>query len=108
MEAKTDRRTFFRLGGRLLAGSVLASGFMGVRQARAGTHGPAYEVDASREGICATCQYWGGVRKASKDKKTVVAQSLGWCNNPGSMNYHRTTTPETGPMKAWKKWEALV
>jgi len=59
------------------------------------------------EGQCATCKYWGGIRKLSKDGKTVCAQSLGYCNNPESHNYHKTTTPETGPMKKWRKWGAI-
>jgi hypothetical protein len=32
---------------------------------------------------------------------------LGWCNNPQSPNYQKTTGPEHGPMGVWKKWELM-
>jgi hypothetical protein len=43
----------------------------------------------------------------SEDKKAVYAESLGWCNNADSPHYQTMRTPEAGPMKAWRKWEAL-
>ncbi len=70
-------------------------------------HSRAVAIDASQEGVCATCRYWGGQRRVSQDKEKVYCESLGWCNNPESHNYQTTTTPITGPMKAWRKWEAL-
>jgi len=67
----------------------------------------AFVVSAKEEGICATCRFWGGIRRASEDKQTVSCESLGWCNNPESHHYQSMTTPATGPMKRWQKWEAL-
>lgn len=58
-------------------------------------------------GRCATCAYWGGMRRVSEDGKAVVSETLGWCNNPRSHHFRRITTPETGPMESWKRWEAL-
>ena len=67
----------------------------------------AFVVDAKQEGMCATCRFWGGKRRVTEDKKSVYCESLGWCNNPESHHYQSTTTPATGPMKSWHKWEAL-
>lgn len=103
-----DRRNILKKGGALLTAGLLG----GVAsQAMAGEHRykqmRAFAVDAGKEGVCATCRFWGGIRRAAEDKKTVYCESLGWCNNPESHNYQRTTTPITGPMKSWRKWEAL-
>lgn len=115
---KTDRRGFMKLGGAVLAAGVAA----GLRPAHASEHAghmeqggelmsekgtDAFTVKAQQKGICATCQYWGGVRRVSKDKGTVYCESLGWCNNPKSHHYQAKTTPVTGPMDTWKKWDAL-
>lgn len=62
---------------------------------------------ASAAGLCATCKYWGGIRRVSADKQTVYSESLGWCNNSTSPNFQKKTTPISGPMKMWEKWEAL-
>jgi anaerobic selenocysteine-containing dehydrogenase len=66
-------------------------------------------LDASKKDICATCQFWGGMRKVSKDKKTVTAQSMGWCNNTNSMSYQKLTSADKVMKKTgiWKKWSAL-
>lgn len=64
-------------------------------------------VEASREGICATCAYWGGLRRITQDGKSVLAESLGWCNNRESPSFLDMRSPEAGPMKAWRKWDAL-
>ena len=107
-----NRRKLIKLGGSALAVSALGSiGFKanatddehhhlqkGVR---------AVVTDTDKKGVCATCRFWGGIRRASEDKKAVYCESLGWCNNPDSHHYQTMTTPHTGPMKSWKKWEAL-
>ncbi len=103
-----DRRSMLKKGGAFLTAGLLG----GVAsKAMASEHGHkrmrAFAVDASKEGVCSTCRFWGGIRRASEDRKTVYCESLGWCNNPKSMNYQTMTTPITGPMKAWRKWEAL-
>jgi hypothetical protein len=99
----SNRRRFLRNAGKLLTFTTLGSGVV----ATTANAGLKYEMSSTTEGKCATCRYWGGVRKLSKDSKTVISQSLGYCNNPESHNYHKTTTPETGPMKKWIKWEVI-
>jgi hypothetical protein len=111
-----DRRKFLLRAGRLAAAGALAGT---VAPALASEHGehhehagppaarPGFATPASVTARCATCSYWGGVRRISEDGKTVMSESLGWCNNPKSHHYGQLTTPETGPMDSWKKWEAL-
>ena len=107
----SDRRNLLKTGAALVSTGALAS--LGVRAGDMVDQRPrekglaAFAVPASSEGICGTCVFWGGKRRASEDKAIVYAESLGWCNNPKSHNYQAMTTPETGPMKGWKKWEAL-
>lgn len=105
-----DRRRVLAGGGTAFIMGALAT--VGLR-AGAEEHGshtkgiPAVVIDASKEGICGTCRFWGGIRRVSEDKKAVYAESLGWCNNADSPHYQTMRTPEAGPMKAWRKWEAL-
>ena len=100
---QANRRQFLGKTGKLLGVAALGGGFT----ATAANAGLKYEMPSVTEGKCATCSYWGGIRKLSKDGKSVISQSLGYCNNPESHNYHKTTTPETGPMKKWRKWEVI-
>ena len=46
---------------------------------------------------------------SSEDKKTVVAQSMGWCNNPDSPNYQKLTMADHQMKKVgvWKKWHVI-
>jgi len=39
----------------------------------------------------------------------VIAQSMGWCNNPDSRNYRKLTMPDYRMEKVgtWTKWAAL-
>ena len=101
MNDKIDRRAFMRRTGQLALGGLM-SGALISAQAETG-----FTLDSSVQGQCATCSYWGGIRKVSEDGKTITTQSLGWCNNPKSMSYQKMTPPDFGPMKAWTKWEAL-
>jgi hypothetical protein len=113
------RRKFLKQGGMLLASGALGSIASSASAAEHDDHAQhgghlksmkgidAFVVDAKEEGICATCRFWGGVRRATEDKKYVHCESLGWCNNPDSHHYQTKTTPVTGPMESWKKWEAL-
>jgi hypothetical protein len=64
-------------------------------------------IEANREGICGTCRFWGGMRRVPEDKKSLHAESLGWCHNTESPHFQTMRTPEAGPMKEWRKWEAL-
>jgi hypothetical protein len=56
------------------------------------------------EKACATCVFWGGSRKA--EKGSVLASSLGTCNNPASPNFQKMTSPDH-VMPQWVKWPAL-
>lgn len=69
-----------------------------------------WKIDASTKFRCATCRFWGGMRKISDDKKQVVAVSLGWCNNPASPMYRSMTPADHEMTKAgvWVKWGALT
>ncbi len=114
-----DRRSFLKVGSAALTAGVLGSLGGTAAAAEHGAHmrrggelksekgADAFVVKADERGICATCRFWGGIRRASEDKKTVYCESLGWCNNPASPHYQSKTTPVTGPMDTWKKWEAL-
>lgn len=112
MEDK-DRRSFLKTGGMALATGVVGSLAIAATAAeqeeflKGKRGGEVFVVSGDKEGVCGTCRFWGGVRRAAEDKKTVYCESLGWCNNPDSPNYQSKTTPVTGPMKAWRKWEAL-
>ena len=108
-----SRRNFLSNSAKLLAGSVafvsvnaLASSHEGPMH---GASGEGTAIDATATDTCATCQYWGGMRKVSEDKAQVVAQSMGWCNNPDSMNFRKLTNPDHVMQKTgiWKKWIAL-
>lgn len=108
MQNTTDRRRFMYRAGQLVAGGLLGSTLLHAQAADAPASGDNfYPVDASTEGKCATCEYWGGVRRVTRDRNQVLVQSLGWCNNPESHHFQRLTTPETGPMESWKKWGVL-
>ena len=101
MNDKVDRRAFIHRAGKLALGGLMGGAMINAH-AEAG-----FALDSSAQGQCATCRYWGGIRKISQDGKTITTQSLGWCNNPKSMSYQKMTPPDFGPMKAWIKWEAL-
>lgn len=107
-----SRRNFLSVSAKLLAGSAALASV----GAYAGSHehhhhgaGDGLSIDASAKDTCGTCQYWGGMRKASKDKTTIKVQSMGWCNNPDSMNYQKLTSADHVMKKPgmWKKWSAL-
>ena len=114
-----NRRSFLKNGGALLATGIFGSVGFSVTAAEHESHSEhgghmksekgvnAFVVKADQKGVCATCRFWGGIRRVSEDKKTVYCESLGWCNNPDSHHYQTMTTPSIGPMKSWKKWEAI-
>jgi hypothetical protein len=94
------------------AGLLALAAESGRADEHAGHHGgakgiPGVVIDASREGICGTCRFWGGTRRISEDGKSVVGESLGWCNNRESPHFLGMRAPDAGPMKNWRKWEAL-
>jgi hypothetical protein len=108
-----NRRNFLGASAKLLIGaSALAS--TSVLASKHGGHkghgsGHGLEIDASTKDTCATCQYWGGMRKLSDAKDKVVAQSMGWCNNPDSMNFQKLTTADHEMKKTgiWRKWDII-
>ena len=108
-----SRRRFLASSGRLLLSSV-ALGSIAAHAADEhaqmhGGRGDGLAIDASAENRCGTCQFWGGMRKISDDKKEVIAQSMGWCNNPDSPNHQKLTAADHEMKKPgiWKKWPAL-
>lgn len=108
-----NRREFLTHSGTLIIGGI-ALGSAGAFAAEHEQHmhggsGDGLEVDATAQDICATCQYWGGMRKASSDKGKVTAQSMGWCNNPDSPNHEKLTSADHQMKKQgiWKKWAVL-
>ena len=107
-----SRRQFLITSGKFLVDTTA----LGSLTAYAGEHahhghssGNGIEISASQKNTCATCQYWGGMRKVSKDRKLVTAQSMGWCNNPDSPNHQKLTGADHKMQKPgiWKKWAAL-
>lgn len=106
-----SRRNFLAASAKFVAGSaVLASaGALAGSHEHHGAAGDGMSVDAAAKDTCGTCQYWGGMRKLSKDKMNLSAQSMGWCNNPESMNYHKLTAADHVMKKPgmWKKWSAI-
>ena len=102
---KRSRRDFVRQSGQFAVGAVAAGAAMmqGSKPAQA----VELTLGSDTEGRCVTCEFWGGIRRISKDGKTIAVESLGYCNNPKSRNYQKTTTPTSGPMAAWRRWKAL-
>lgn len=110
--SENSKREFLAASVSLVAGSLALSSTSLLASSHEHKHGEfddGLEIKASTKDTCATCQYWGGMRKASKDKKMVTAQSMGWCNNPDSMNYQALTPADHKMTKTgvWKKWGAL-
>jgi hypothetical protein len=106
-----SRRNFLATSGKLLAGAA-ALGSLATHAAEEHHQdgsGSGLVVDAALQNRCATCQFWGGMRKVSDDKKQVTAQSMGWCNNPDSPNHRKLTAADHHMMKPdiWKKWAVL-
>jgi hypothetical protein len=108
-----SRRRLLRNGGLAVAGGALVSFCPNTKATDQGSMPGADKgvaailIGAEREGICATCQFWGGLRRVAVDGKSVLAESLGWCNNRASPSFQMMRSPEAGPMKAWRKWDAL-
>ena len=106
-----SRRSFLTATGKLLVGAA-ALGSLTAHAAEEHQHGGSGDglvIDAALESRCATCQYWGGMRKVSDDKKQVIAQSMGWCNNPDSPNHQKLTAADHHMKKpgVWIKWTVL-
>jgi anaerobic selenocysteine-containing dehydrogenase len=110
-----SRRNFLAASGKLIVGTVALGTF--AAQARASQEhahmpersGIGLAIDAKAEDTCATCKFWGGMRKISEDKAQVITQSMGWCNNPKSRNHGKLTAADNRMKKPdiWGKWSAL-
>jgi len=116
MTDNVDRRKFLKNTGKLsLAVGVAGMGIASTasaedKKAKQGHmhHGAGNGVTvAVAEKRCSSCAFWGGMRRAAEDRKTVTALSHGVCNNPKSPNYAKYTSPDHGPMDVWKKWDAV-
>jgi anaerobic selenocysteine-containing dehydrogenase len=105
MTKKLNRRDFVHRSGQIALGVVVAGGVLAAPKEAGAV---SFEADAKAEGICITCAFWGGIRLVSDNGQKVMAESLGYCNNPKSEHYRMTTTPTTGPMKSWTRWPALA
>jgi len=106
------RRGFLTASGQLVVGTV-ALAAVGAQASdehehEHGASGKGLMLDAEAENLCGTCQFWGGMRLISEDGK-VIAQSIGWCNNPNSPNHRKLTMADHAMRKAgiWKRWLAL-
>lgn len=111
------RRRFIAGSGKLLAVTAVTAvtglSVTGTAQAEEHAHhggsGEGLVVSIAAGKTCATCRFWGGMRKVSDDKGSVTAQSMGWCNNPDSPNYQNLTSADHLMKKPgiWQKWSVL-
>ena len=108
-----SRRNFLATSGKLLV-STVALGSIAAHATEEHAHmhggsGDGLAVDATSKNMCATCQFWGGMRRISDDNKEVIAQSMGWCNNPDSPNHRKLTAADHQMNKPgiWTRWPAL-
>ena len=108
-----SRRNFLTTAGTLLVGTAtLGSIAAYAAEEDAPMHkasGDGLALDAASRNMCGTCQFWGGMRKISEDKKEVIVQSMDWCNNPDSPDHQKLTAADHQMNKPgiWKKWPAL-
>jgi len=99
-----DRRKFIVRTAQAVAGAALVGSAL---PASASTDGAYLVLDSGSVNFCGTCQHWGGRRRISTDGKSIEFASLGWCNNPKSPNYRKTTGPKGGMKLVWKKWSEI-
>jgi hypothetical protein len=118
-ELRNDRRAFIVRTCALLTGVAMGPAILGAAVDAAAQemshemvmgHGgnEGYIMSAWVTQHCGTCEFWGGPRRLSEDKKSLIISGLGWCNNPASSNYQKLTTPDHGPMGTWRKWSVLT
>jgi hypothetical protein len=106
------RRRFISGSGALLATTAtvgLSQSALSQDHSHHDSPGDGLKVSTSLEKTCATCRYWGGMRRVAKDKSEITAQSMGWCNNPDSPNYGKLTQADHEMKKPgiWEKWSVL-
>ncbi len=100
-----SRRDFVKQSAKIGLGVIVASAVLAERSTPA--HAVEMMFGADTEGRCVTCDFWGGIRRVSEDGESVIVESLGYCSNPKSANYQKTTTPMNGPMDSWRRWQVL-
>ncbi len=80
------RRGFLTTSGKLIVGTA-ALAAMGAHAAEEHAHhgesGDGHAMDAGSENMCATCQFWGGMRKISEDGKQSRRAEHGLVQQPG-------------------------
>lgn len=101
-----DRRKFILRTTQAVAGAALAGGAI-TASTGASADGEYLVLDSAAKNFCGTCQHWGGRRRISADGKSIEFDSLGWCNNPKSPNYRKTTGPKGGMKMVWDKWSEI-
>lgn len=107
------RRDFIATTGKLLAGTAAVAAWSTSQAADHSEHHSSSSdglvVAAAVDKTCASCEYWGGMRRISEDGTQISTQSMGWCNNPPSPNYQKLTQADHQMTEAgvWKKWAAL-
>lgn len=115
-EGTSDRRTFVKtcaafavaLVGAGVVGATVDAAAQESHETMLGHGGSVgYILDAAVKQHCGTCEFWGGPRRVSQDRKEITITGLGWCNNPASADYQKLTSPEHGPMNSWRKWSVL-
>ena len=72
--SSNTRRAFLSDSGKLIAGAIALGSISAHTVAAEHEHehggaGDGHALDASTENTCATCQFWGGMRKISDDKR---------------------------------------
>jgi anaerobic selenocysteine-containing dehydrogenase len=106
-----SRRNFLSASGKLIVGTIaLGSICAGATEDRMREGaGDGLIVRSATENTCATCEFWGGMRTISNDRRHVTAQSMGWCNNSDSPNHEKLTAADHQMLKPgiWRKWAAL-
>ena len=103
MESKSSNKRIYLYNRRELIAEILLGGISSTSI----NDIPNYKTSTLANGCCVTCTYWGGIRRVCRNRKIVTSQNLGCCNNPNSLQYQKPTAPDSGSMKAWRKWEAL-
>lgn len=93
----------FNRRGALVMGLAMAAGAPIVASAQA-RNIPATEKK------CATCDFWGGARQASADKRNVIvaADAAGLCGNPRSPLHNRMSRADQGFADGHRRWRNLA
>jgi hypothetical protein len=75
-----ERRSYLVTSGKLLFATASVGAVCTVAADEhnyPGSSGDGLDIDSATKMTCATCNFWGGMRKVSNDKTQVIAQSMG-------------------------------